>query len=105
VRRTAVGRLLCWIEVDSSPGPATNVSGGGYGFSRYIVARSTPNVRATSATASPALILSSASRRWCADNFFGRPKRTPRAFARSRPSLGSDSSPSQTTMSGPRVAT
>jgi hypothetical protein len=53
---------------------------------RYTVARSTPNVWATSATASPAAILSIASRRRCTESFFGRPNRTPRALARSRPS-------------------
>jgi hypothetical protein len=57
-----------------------------YGLSRYTIAWSTPNVRATSATASPAAIRSIASLSWCADSFFGRPKRTPRALSRSRPS-------------------
>jgi hypothetical protein len=53
-----------------------------YGFRQYTVARSIPNVRATSATASPAATRSTASRRWCAVSFFGRPKRTPRTLAR-----------------------
>jgi hypothetical protein len=43
-------------------------------------------VRATSATASPALIRSIAAWRGCTVSFFGRPKRTPRALARSLPS-------------------
>jgi hypothetical protein len=42
-----------------------------YAVRRYTVARSTPNVRAASATASPALIRSIASLCWCADSFFG----------------------------------
>jgi hypothetical protein len=39
-----------------------------------------PELRAALATAPPAAIWSIASRRWWAESFFGRPKRTPGAF-------------------------
>jgi hypothetical protein len=83
-------RLCCWMGLELAgvgDTPSANSLGATPGASRLIVLWLTAKLLAIAVQASPAARRASASARWCAVSAGFRPNLTPRALARSRPSL------------------